>query len=117
MCEPPALARVSSLRSPGLLASTLGVPTTPGGARTRGDCRPLVGAGHRWLLRKVLDRERFVFYPKAEGEERWYEVGVTPTLDRFFGALPMLKEAVASLTGGLATYYELPLVGETRQVA
>ena len=68
------------------------------------DWRGLLGkhvATTRQLLRKVLDRERFVFYPKADGEERWYDLGVKPTLDRFFSALPMplLKKAVASPTG------------------
>jgi hypothetical protein len=48
------------------------------------------------LLRKLLDRERFVFYPMAKGKARWYDLGVTPTLERFFGAVPMLKKAVAS---------------------
>jgi len=36
---------------------------------------------------------------KGRGAARWYDLGVTPTLDRFFGALPMLKKAVASLRG------------------
>jgi DNA invertase Pin-like site-specific DNA recombinase len=53
----------------------------------------------RQLLRKVLDRERFVFYPMGSGRARWYDLGVTPTLDRFFGAVPALKKAVASPPG------------------
>ena len=50
----------------------------------------------RQLLRKLLDRERFVFYPMGRGKARWYDLGVTPALDRFFGAVPMLKKAMAS---------------------
>ena len=57
----------------------------------------------RQLLRKLLDRDtRFVFYPLADGNERWYELGVTPSLDKFLGAVPSLKKAVAS-PGGFAT--------------
>lgn len=48
----------------------------------------------RQLLRKVLDRERFVFYPQAEGATRWYDIGVTPRLYRFFAAVPLLKKPV-----------------------
>jgi site-specific DNA recombinase len=54
----------------------------------------------RQLLRKLLDRDsRFVFYPVTDLGERWYELGVTPSLDRFLGAVPSLKKAVASPTG------------------
>ena len=64
------------------------------------DWRGLLGkhvGTSRQLLRKVLDtRTRFVFYPMAKGKARWYDLGVRPTLDRFFGLLPMLKKAVAS---------------------
>jgi hypothetical protein len=67
------------------------------------DWRGLLGkhvGTSRQLLRKLLDRDtRFVFYPMAEGDERWYELGVVPTLDRFLGAVPSLKKAVASPTG------------------
>ena len=66
------------------------------------DWRGLLGrhvATSRQLLRKLLDRERFVFYPQARGAERWYDVGVRPTLDRFFGAVPLLKKAGTSPTG------------------
>jgi hypothetical protein len=56
-------------------------------------------ATSRQLLRKLLDRERSVFYPQRDGEDRWYEVAVKPTLDRFFAAVPLLKKAVASPTG------------------
>ena len=67
------------------------------------DWRGLLGkhvATTRQLLRKVLDRERFVFYPQRQGAERWYDLGVTPTLDRFFfAAVPMLKKAGTSPTG------------------
>ncbi len=57
-------------------------------------------ATSRQLLRKMLDREhRFVFYPKREGAARWYELGVTPTLDRFLASMPMLKKAGTSPTG------------------
>ena len=66
------------------------------------DWRGLLGqhvATSRQLLRKLLDRERFVFYPKGRGNNRWYELGVTPTLERFFNAVPMLKKAGTSPTG------------------
>ena len=66
------------------------------------DWRGLLGkhvATSRQLLRKVLDRERFVFYPQSMGAERWYDLGVMPTLDRFFAAVPLLKKAVASPPG------------------
>ena len=66
------------------------------------DWRGLLGrhvGTSRQLLRKVLDRERFVFHPMAAGQRRWYDLGVTPTLDRFFGALPILKKALASPPG------------------
>jgi site-specific DNA recombinase len=53
----------------------------------------------RQLLRKVLDRQRFVFYPQQQGDERYYEIGVTPSLERFLQSVPRLKEAVASPTG------------------
>jgi len=33
----------------------------------------------------LLDRERFVFYPMADNDRRWYDLGVTPTLGAFFG--------------------------------
>ena len=67
--------------------------------RLPADWRGLLGkhvTTTRQLLRKVLDRQRFVFYPKRKGAERWYDLGVTPTLDRFFADVPMLKKAVAS---------------------
>ena len=66
------------------------------------DCRELLGrhvGTSRQLLRKLLDRERFVFYPMAQGKARWYDLGVTSTLDRFFGAVPQLEKAVASPRG------------------
>jgi hypothetical protein len=50
------------------------------------------GATSRQLLAKLLDRERFVFYPQAKGKARWYELGVTPTLDRFLAAVPGCKK-------------------------
>ena len=50
-------------------------------------------------LWKLLDCQRFVFYPRAEGAERWYELGVRPTLERFFAAVPALKKAGTSPTG------------------
>ncbi len=59
----------------------------------------LAGGTSRQLLRKLLDRQRFVFYPMAKGKARWYDLGVTPTLDRFFGAVPQLEKAVASPRG------------------
>ena len=66
------------------------------------DWRGLLGkhvATTRQLLRKVLDRQRFVFYPMGKGASRWYDLGVTPTLDRFFAGVPMLKKAGMSPTG------------------
>ena len=66
------------------------------------DWRGLLGrnvATSRQLLRKLLDRERFVFYPKAGRSERWYDVAVRASLDRFVGAIEPLKKAVASPTG------------------
>jgi hypothetical protein len=69
------------------------------------DWRGLLGrhvvATTRQLLRKVLDRQRFVFYPKGRGADRWYDLGVTPTptLDRFLAAVPMLKKAGMSPSG------------------
>jgi hypothetical protein len=61
------------------------------------DWRGLLGkhvGTSRQLLRKVLDaKTRFVFYPMAKGTARWYDLGVRPTLDRFFGVLPMLKKS------------------------
>jgi len=35
------------------------------------------------MLGKLLDRGRFVFYPMTLGTARWYDLGVTPTLDGF----------------------------------
>lgn len=70
--------------------------------RLLADWRGLLGkhvATSRQLLRKLLDRERFVFYPQGKGAARWYDLGVTPTLDRFFAAVPMLKKAGTSPTG------------------
>jgi hypothetical protein len=52
----------------------------------------------RQLLRKLLGPERFVFYPRAKGSAQWYEIGVRPTLDRFFERLPVLKKAGTSPT-------------------
>ena len=70
--------------------------------RLLGDWRGLlekhVGVS-RQGLRKLLDRERFVFYVEGTGDARYYELGVTPTLDKFFAAVPSLKKAVASPTG------------------
>ena len=54
------------------------------------DAGPAVRAAAPEIRREAM-RERFVFYPKAKGRERWYDLGVTPTLDRFFGAIPQLK--------------------------
>ncbi|MCZ6918505.1 MAG: recombinase family protein, partial [Gemmatimonadetes bacterium] len=84
------------------------------------DWRGLLGkhvGTSRQLLRKLLDRERFVFYPMARGTARWYDLGVTPTLERFFGAVPQLKKAVASPRGFVDTYDEVPLSGTTRRAA
>jgi len=66
------------------------------------DWRGLLGrhvATSRQLLRKLLDRERFVFSPKRQGVERWYEVSVTPSVERFLGTIEPLKKAVASPSG------------------
>lgn len=70
--------------------------------RLLADWRGLLGkhvATSRQLLRKLLDRQRFVFYPMGRGKARWYDLAVTPTLERFFAAMPMLKKAVASPPG------------------
>ena len=64
--------------------------------------RALLGkhvATSRQLLRKLLDRERFVFYPMGKGATRWYDIGVTPTLEKFFAGVPLLKKAGTSPTG------------------
>lgn len=53
----------------------------------------------RQLLRKLLDRQRVVFYPKGTADRGWYNLGITPSLDKFFDGLPVLKKAVASPTG------------------
>lgn len=53
----------------------------------------------RSLLRKLLDQSRFVFYPKADDRERWYELGVTPSLQKFFEAVPAFSKTMASPTG------------------
>jgi hypothetical protein len=67
----------------------------------------------RQLLAKLLDRDtRFVFYPMADGNERWYEMTVTPSLDKLLGAVPTLRKAVASPRGT-----GVPLEWVTRQSA
>ena len=38
-----------------------------------------------------------MFYPKGTADRGWYDLGVTPSLDKFFDGLPVLKKAVASL--------------------
>lgn len=58
----------------------------------------------RQLLRKVLDRERFLFTPQRAGSERWYDVAVRPSLDRFLAAVPSLNKAVASPKGSATGY-------------
>jgi hypothetical protein len=72
------------------------------------DWRGLLGkhvGTSRQLLRKLLDRDtRFVFYPMAEGDERWYELGVVPTLDRFLGAVPSLKKSGGVPNGNRAAW-------------
>jgi hypothetical protein len=72
------------------------------------DWRGLLGrnvATSRQLLRKLLDRDtRFVFYPMADAGERWYELGVTPSMDKFPGAGPTLKKVVTSPTGHAVMY-------------
>jgi hypothetical protein len=73
------------------------------------DWRGLLGqhvATSRQLLRKLLGQGRFVFYPKGTAEKGWYDLGVTPTLDRFFHGLPLLKKADTSPreTGRLCGY-------------
>jgi hypothetical protein len=49
-------------------------------------------------LRKLLDRERFVFDVRGKGDARYYELAVRPTLERFFAGISGLKKAVASPT-------------------
>jgi hypothetical protein len=53
----------------------------------------------RQAIRKLLLGERFIFQQRQRGSDRWYELSVTPTLEKFFGAVPTLKKAVASPTG------------------
>jgi len=58
------------------------------------DWRGLLGrqvSTTRQLLRKLLDGERFVFHPQRQAEERWYELAVRPTLEKFFSAVPALN--------------------------
>ena len=45
----------------------------------------------RQALRKLLDRDRFVFYPKGRGNDRWCELAVSDA-GRSFGTLPALKK-------------------------
>jgi hypothetical protein len=59
------------------------------------DWKPLLGqhtATSRQLLRKLLGPERFVFYPKGKGDAGWYDLGVTPTPEKFLEALPVAKK-------------------------
>jgi hypothetical protein len=35
----------------------------------------------------------------ADAGERWYELGVTPSMDKFPGAVPTLKKVVTSPNG------------------
>ena len=54
------------------------------------DWRGLLGrnvATRRQLLRKLLNRERFVSSPKTGRTGRWYELSARPSLDRFLGAI------------------------------
>lgn len=53
----------------------------------------------RALVRKLLGESRFVFYPQAEGQERWYELRVKPTLQKFFETVPSIGKTLASPTG------------------
>ena len=53
----------------------------------------------RQALRKLLGPGRFTFYPMKLGRERYYELGVQPSLEKFFATLPALKKAVTSPTG------------------
>ena len=50
-------------------------------------------------MRKLLGESRFVFYSNAHGRERWYELGVTPSLQKFFEAVPSFGKALASPRG------------------
>ena len=71
----------------------------------------------RQLLRKLLIDSRVTFYPQADGPSRWYEIGITPSFNKFFGAVPTLKKALASPTGSLDMYCEVPLVGTVQLAA
>jgi hypothetical protein len=75
--------------------------------RLLAEWRGLLGkhvATSRQQLRKLLDRERFVFYPMKKGATRWYEIGVTPSLEKFFAGLPGLRKAGTSPTGTGVSY-------------
>jgi hypothetical protein len=61
------------------------------------DWKGLLGgnvAVSRQLLRKLLGGERFTIYPKGTAHRGWYEIGVRPTLDKFFDGLPILKKLI-----------------------
>ena len=87
----------------------VGSPVEPPGQRQRPES-PFQLITSRQLLRKLLDRQRFVFYPMVRGKARWYDLGVTPTLDPFFGAVSQLEKAVASPPGHTRLYFEGPLL-------
>ena len=50
----------------------------------------------RQILRKVLEG-RFVFVPRHEGDEHWYEFSGEGSLTGFFGGMEPLSNAMASL--------------------
>jgi hypothetical protein len=78
------------------------------------DWKALLGSNvpvSRQLLRKLIDRERFTFYPKQGKAAAWYEMGVTPTLDRFFDGLPLIRKAGTSPTG-VVQEWTRPVPGE-----
>jgi hypothetical protein len=71
----------------------------------------------RQLMRKLLGPSRFTFYAQnGNGRHPHYEIGITPTLEKFFEAVPSFK-TVASPTGSLDMYCEVPLVGNVQLAA
>jgi hypothetical protein len=42
---------------------------------------------------------------------------LTPTLERFLAAVPVLKKAVASPTGDRVQYFDIAIAGDNREAA
>ena len=54
------------------------------------------------LDNRALPREAafsVTFYPTADGDDRWYELGAEPPFERFLGAVPALKKASIPVRG------------------